>query len=134
VTLGDIAHLRAQRGELDAALALHQEALATCEALGHPEGKANSLWSIAQIEIQQGKHQEGFQHLAESYAIYLKLGRLDGICVVGLDLGWLLCAAGQREKGLDILARSRDGFRKLGRQRQAEAAEKLIQSLSAPKP
>ena len=73
-------------------------------------------------------------HLGESYAILLKLGRLDGICAVGLDLGQLLCAQGEAEKGMEILTRSRDGFRKLGWQEHAERAEKLIQSLSARKP
>ena len=40
-------------------------------------------------------------------------GPLDGICVVGLDLGQLLCAAGQRERGIEILTRSSDGFARL---------------------
>jgi tetratricopeptide (TPR) repeat protein len=134
VTLGDIARIRADKGEVDAALQLHQEMLGIFEALGDLDGKANMLWSIAQIEVQREKWQEAYDHLAESYAINLKLGRLDGICMVGLSLGQLLCMAGQREQGLAILTRSRDGFLKLGQARMAQQTQALLDRISQSPP
>jgi len=90
--------------------------------------------SAARIELAQHKLQDAFAHLAESYAINLKLGRLDGICMVGLDLGQFLCMSGQREQGLAVLARSRDGFQKLGREREARQTLALLDRLSPPPP
>ncbi len=131
VTLGDIARIRAGKGEIEQALALHQERLKIFETLGDQDGIANALWSVAQIELQQQRYQEAFEHLAMSYTINQRLGRLDGICFVGLDLGQLLCAAGQRDEGLQILSRSRDGFRHLGWTQLAEQVESLIDEIQA---
>jgi hypothetical protein len=111
---------------VDQALKLHQEQLAIAEALGDLDGVANTLWSIAQIELHEQHFQQAFERLADSYAINLKLGRLDGICYVGLDFGQLLCAAGQREEGLAVLERSRDGFAQLGRSEKARYVQSII--------
>lgn len=114
---------------MGAALQLHQEALAVCEALGDLDGRANGLWGLSRIEIGQEKWQDAFDHLAESYAIYLKLGRLDGICHVGISLGQLLCMGGQREPGLQVLTRSRDGFQQLGQPTMAQQVQQLLNQI-----
>jgi tetratricopeptide (TPR) repeat protein len=126
IVLGEIARIKVQTGEVDDALLLHQEEMAIYEALEDLDGTANALWSIARIEVQQRKWQEAFDHLSRSYAINLRLGRLDGICTVGVDLGLLLCASGQREEGLKILTLSRDGFLQLGRPGYTEQVQQLI--------
>ena len=41
--LGDIARLRADKGDVDAALAMHQEALSVYEALGDRRSRAVTL-------------------------------------------------------------------------------------------
>ena len=129
VTLDDIARLLADKGEVDKALKLHQENLVIYEALGNLEGVANALWSIAKIELRQRHIQQAFEHLAASYDISLKLGRLDAICQVGQDFGQLLCARGDPEKGLAVLERSRDGFVKLARQENARYVESIIDEI-----
>ncbi|NMQ20210.1 tetratricopeptide repeat protein [Candidatus Competibacter phosphatis] len=131
VTLGDIARIKVDKGEVDEALKLHQEELTVYQALGDVVGNAHVLWSIAQIEMQKEDYPNAFPHLQESYAILLKLGRLDGIIYVGLDLGQLLCAGGAKEEGMAILSRSRDGFRKLGQEAQARQVQALLDSLSS---
>lgn len=130
VTLGDIARLRADKGEVDAARTLHLDRLADFEAMGHQSGISNALWSIARIEIEQQRFNEAAGHLAKSYEINLKLGRLDGICFVGLDFGRLLCAAGRRDAGLEILTRSRDGFEKLGRPELAAQVQAMLDQIA----
>lgn len=97
---------------------------------GDKDGIANTLWSIACIDFQQQRWQDAFERLEKSYAINLELGRLDGICFVGLDFGRLLCAAGNREQGLKILHRSCDGFAKLDRQDMAQQAKDLMDRFS----
>ena len=64
-------------------------------------------------------------HLARLYV---------GICAVGLDFGQLLCAAGKRDEGVKILARSRDGFIKLGRPDHAQHVQGIIDKLSKDQP
>jgi len=56
----------------------------------------------------------------------MQIGRLDGICFVGIDLGQILCGGGHKEEGLKILMRSRDGFIKLGQTGLAEQVNGLI--------
>ena len=130
ITLGDIARLLAAKGDVDQALKLHQEKLAIVEALGDPDSIAHTLWSVAQIELRQQHFEQAFEHLAVSYDINLKLGRLDAICSVGQDFGQLLCVAGDREKGLAVLERSRDDFVKLGRPENSSYVQSIINEIS----
>ena len=134
VMLGEIARIRADKGEVDAALQLHQERLPIYAAMGDVVGVGNALWSMAQIEMQHENWQDAFDHLRESYELLTKAGRLDGICMVGLSLGQLLCEAGQREQGLAILTRSRDGFQKLGQAQMAQQTQALLDQLSQSPP
>jgi len=128
IVLGDIARIRVSKGEVEAALKLHEERLRVFEELGDLDSKAATLWDIAQVALKQQSYQKAFDYLSESYRLNLKIGRLDGICFVGMDLGMLLCQAGQREQGLEILTRSRDGFIKLGQQAMASRVEEMIDS------
>jgi hypothetical protein len=105
---------------------LYLERLGIFNALGDLDGKANTLWSIAQIEIELSKFHEALVHLSESYTILLKLERLEGICFVGLDFGTMLCRAGQHKSGLAILKRSHDGFVKLGRNQMIQRTQTII--------
>ena len=119
----------AAKGEVDQALTPHQESLAIYEALGDPDSIAHALWSVAKIELSQQQVEQAFEHLAASYDINLKLGRLDAICYVGLYFGQLFCAIGDPEKGLAVLKRSRDGFVKLGRPENARFVESIMDEI-----
>ena len=130
VTLGDIARILKNKGQVEEALKLHQEVLIIFEELGDLVGKANTLWYMAGIELQRESFQTAFDYLSESYAINLKLGRLDGICMVGLDLGQLLCISGNTESGLEILERSRSGFLKLCQANLAQQTQQLMEMIS----
>jgi hypothetical protein len=57
--------------------------------------------------------------LAEAYGILLRLGRADGIAVVGMTYGQILAAAGKVDDALAVLGTSATIFRKLGRERSA---------------
>ena len=129
VTLGDIARLMADKGEVDRALEMHKERLAVAEAMGDMDSRASALWDTAQIEIGKEEWQGAFSHMAESYGIFVKLGRLDGICVVGVSLGQLMCMGGQRDEGLEVLKRSQEGFTKLGQGEMARQTQELIDQI-----
>ena len=129
VTLGDIARIRRAKGQVDEAMKLHQEMLGIFEALGDADGKANALWSMAEIELQRTDIALAREHLGAAYGILLKIGRLDGIAVVGVTFGQVLCAAGETAEGLAVLARSRDGFRTLDDAGRAEQVQGLIDEI-----
>ncbi len=112
---------------------LHQEELRAYEELGDIDSKAVTLWDLAKIELQRESVQTAFDYLSESYAINLKLGRLDGICMVGIDLGQLLCISGNTETGLEILERSRSGFLKLGQENLAQQTQQLMDMITKDK-
>ena len=126
VTLGDIARLRAHKGEVDEALLLQQERLAINQNLGSLDGQAATLWDIAQIEFNRGDGEKAAPRVIEAYQIVDRLDRLDGICVIGVALGQLLIAAGERDRGLAVLRRSEQGYRRLQRYGDADRVAALI--------
>lgn len=68
--------------------------------------------------------------MLEAYEILDHIGRLDGIAVVGMNLGVLLCLSGDIENGLEILTRSRDGFLKLGQSQRHQYVQSMIDRFS----
>lgn len=130
MTLGGIADIYSARGDLDEALRIHkEEVLPIQESLGEKEANANSLWRIGKIELQRQNMEHALSYLAEAYSIVVASGYLNGIATVGLDLGQLLCAGGDVEKGRTILLRSRAAFEKLGREDDVRRVDEILAQL-----
>jgi tetratricopeptide (TPR) repeat protein len=83
VTQGRIAQILSKRGDLNGALELDQALLAAYRKLQDQNGIAAALWDIAQIERKQEKWSEAIPHIGEAWQLFLKLGRAEGIAVVG---------------------------------------------------
>lgn len=92
---------------------------------------AQLLWKLAQHDLQRDDLPMALARLLESYELNQRLGRLDGVCAVGLVVGQILANGGQRQRGREILVEVRDGFRKLGQSRGQQQAEKLIAKIDA---
>ncbi len=121
VTMGQIADIMVSRGDLDGALRIRQEEqLPVYEKIGDIDSKAHTLWSISRIEIRKKLLKQALDHLIESYHMNLQLGRLDGISLVGLDLGLILDSLGEKEKAKKILENAGAGFLKLGFDKEAK--------------
>jgi hypothetical protein len=129
VTLGDIARLRAQQGEVEEALRLHQERLAVNRRLSNLEGQASAMWDIAQIELGQDNIGQAAPLIVEAYQICDRINRLEGICIIGMTLGQLLIANDRRDQGLAVLRRSEEDFRRMQRHSEADAVAALITRL-----
>jgi tetratricopeptide (TPR) repeat protein len=125
-TLGAIAQTLHHRGDLDEARKLQSERLKVNRQLGDADGIANALWDLAKLDLEQKKFKNAAPRLAESYRIVLRLGRADAIAVIGLVFGQVLAAGEEPQEALEVLRRSAEIFRKLGRESQALEAEKLI--------
>lgn len=126
IVLGDIARIKAGKGEVDEALKLHEEVLSVCNELGDRRERSVTLLDLAQIELSRELFREAFEDLVESYDIAESLGALDGMSVVGAYLGQILCRENQKDKGMAMLIRSREGFKKLGREHMADQVDELI--------
>jgi hypothetical protein len=128
-TLGDIARLKAAKGEVEEALHLQTERLETNRRLGYLDDQAGILWDIAQIELGRGDVAKAAPLITEAYLIVDQIGRLEGICVIGEVFGQILIAAGRREEGLAVLHRSEEGFRRMGCTADAERIAASIRQL-----
>ena len=126
VTLGDIARIWVDKGEVDEALKLHEERLKVFEELGDKGGRAHALWSIGKIALGRGDGQAAYDALDESYRTNVELGRLEGIIQVGIDFGQLLALGGHPKDAIEVLERSLDGLRRLGRAGLAEQVRGLL--------
>ncbi len=70
---------------------------------------------------------KAFEYMAEAYQTCLKLGYLNGIAIIGSELGKILCQSDQKKQGLEILKRSQKGFEKLGNTSEANEIRQFIQ-------
>ena len=89
-----------------------------------------AFWDVAQIELEQGRLREAAPHLVEAWQLLLQIGRVEGIAVVGQILGQLLARVERKDDARDVLKRSAEAFRKLGRVSEAEEVDKLIAGIS----
>lgn len=129
MSLGEIAQIQVSLGKVDEGIKLHKEALEIFEEIGDLASKAITLWDLSKIVLPKGD-EKGIDYLLESYRILKDPDRLEGISFVGLDLGTLLCHAGNAKDGLEILDRSREGFKKLGMKDMLTHVEQAIQKFS----
>ncbi len=129
ITQSKIADVLKARGELDEALELQAERLEANRKLRDAEGIAAAQWGIARIELQREQHDRAIPRLLEAWGILERLGRTEGLAVVGRTLGQLLAGAGLRDEARAVLGISAGAWRKLGRGQEAEAVEALLGGL-----
>jgi tetratricopeptide (TPR) repeat protein len=130
--MGKIAQIAAQKGDLEGARGLQEEVLEINRTLRDADGIAATLWVIARIELAQRKNADAALRIAEAYSIVERIGRAEGIAVVGSVFAQILAAAGEHEQALAVLRRSAEMYRRLDRSDDAEAVEKLIEELTGP--
>lgn len=114
-------------GDLDEALRIrHHEQLSRYEQLGNVEGIAAANWGIAQIALAQGDPGAAVPRMLTAYDYCERGGRAEGLAVVGEAVGRWLGSAGERERAVAILRRSRESYEKLGRHSDAERVGRLL--------
>jgi hypothetical protein len=133
VTLGDIARLRAQAGDVDDAHKLKRENLEISRGLGDLDCVANSQFFLAQLELQKGRSEDALPRLAESWDINCRIGRADGIAIVGAFYGQLLIPT-DRPRAISILQTSRAAFQKLGMTPYVGQIDDLLKRLAGDQP
>ena len=129
VTLGKIADILHRKGDLGAARALHVERLEINRRLVDAEGIANTLWGLAQLDLQEQKIGDAVPRIVAAYDIVSRLGRADAIAVLGTVLGQILAANEKPDDARIVLQRSADMYRKLGLETNATEVDEIITRL-----
>ncbi|WP_372396411.1 CHAT domain-containing protein [Azospirillum sp. HJ39] len=120
VTMGKIADILTTRGQTDEALRIHLiERLPVAQQMQDLDSLAHIRFSCATIRLQRGGLQNGeavtiAEELAESFGLFQRIGRVEGVGVVGALFGQILAAAGQTEAALSVLDQAADAFTTLG--------------------
>ncbi|MFY9826753.1 MAG: CHAT domain-containing protein [Thermoanaerobaculia bacterium] len=94
VTLGDIARLRSQTGDVAGALKLHEERLRIFEQLGDLRSRAVTLGDIARLRSQAGDAAGSLKLLEEMIRIFEQLGDVRSRAVTLGDIARLRSQAG----------------------------------------
>ena len=128
-TMGKIAFILAQKGDIGEARALQEERLEVNRRLGDADGIGATLWDLAQLDLAEEKIADAVPRFVEAYEIVFRFGRAEGIAVIGTLFAQILAAYGERDEALTVLRRSAEMYRKLGRDAGAEEAEALIRGL-----
>ncbi|MEO0973830.1 MAG: hypothetical protein AAFX85_12120, partial [Pseudomonadota bacterium] len=127
VTLGDIASIRVSRGEVDDGLALLGQALEIHRMLSNQDGIAATQNIRADALLAKQDWQGAAEALAESFGILQRIGRMDGLGVVGLKFAQLLLRGGANAEGHQVLTVARRAWEVLGQADAMAACDQLAQ-------
>ncbi len=115
ITQGRIADVMVAQGRLDEAMALQTERLPAVTALGDQEGIAHILYSMANIRLARGEHDNGglqqiYEELAQAFQISCEHGQPDAVGGIGLLLVQVLAMGGLRDEAVETLNVVEDAF------------------------
>ena len=118
IVMGEIARIRADKGEVDAALELHQERLKIFEELGDKRSRAVTLGDIAGILRNKGEVEAALKLLQEARGIFEKLGDKRSRAVTLGDIARILRAKGEVDVALELHQERLAVFEELGDKRE----------------
>jgi hypothetical protein len=131
VTLGEVARLRAQAGDVAGARELQVERLAVNRGLGDLDGIGAAQYDLALLDLEEGQVDSARTRLAEAWEIFQRIRRADFIAIAGKLYGRLLAEAGEREAAVAVLRESRAAYQLLGREDQCREVEAALARLTA---
>lgn len=136
VTQGRIADILQARGELDAALSLHDQRLPVAQQMSDIDSIAHIRYAMARIRLQRGDQETGgFQQihddLAESFDLWRKLGRPDGIGAAGELLAQVLAMRGQQGEALEVLDQAESCYVRLANDQGIARLRSLREKIAA---
>jgi tetratricopeptide (TPR) repeat protein len=102
VVLGEEAHIRAAKGEVNDALKLHKVRLAVYETLGDKRSRAITLGDIARIRANKGEVDAALTLHQEELVVYEDLGDKYSRAVTLGDIAHLLAAKGEVDAALKL--------------------------------
>ena len=115
MTLGDIARLRAQKGDVDEALRLHHEELEVYERLGEVRARAVTLGDIARLRAQKGDVDEALRLHHEQLEVYERLGDIAEKAAALWDIAQIELNRGNVEQAAPMVLEAYQIVDRLGR-------------------
>ncbi len=129
--MGVLAHLHANRGEPDEALALHRKRLATFEALGAPREAAVTQARVGRILAARGDLDEALRLHEQALAALAELGAEHDVAVSQGDVARIKAARGQVDDALALHRERLATFERLGARHSAAIAQGDVARLLA---
>ena len=117
IVLGDIARIMVSKGEVDAALQLHQDRLTVFQALGDQRERAVTLGDIARIMVSKGEVDAALQLHQEELTVYQVLGDPRSRAVTLGDIAWIKVSKGELNEAIKLHQEMLTVFQALGDQR-----------------
>ena len=105
-TLNNISQIYKARGDYDQALEYLEQSLTIRRQIGDAAGAIATLHNRAHLHLQKQDLAGAARDFAEAYELALQTQNALGLFHVGRDFGNLLCQAGQKEQGLQLLHQS----------------------------
>ena len=117
ITLGDIARIKRNKGQIDEALALHLERLTVHEQLGDQRSRAVTLGDIARIKRNKGEIDEALALHQERLTVYEQLGDQRSRAITLGDIAGIKRNKGQIDGALELHQEELSIYEQLGDQR-----------------
>jgi CHAT domain-containing protein len=113
-TLNNISQIFKARGDYDTALEYLKKSLAIQQEIGDKSGEMTTLHNMAMIAYTKEDFQQYLSYESNSYSLAMEFGDAKGLFTIGKILGEVLCKAGQKDQGLQMLECSYEIGKKAG--------------------
>ena len=97
--------------------------------MADPDGIAKPLGALSQLDLAERNIGDAIPRIIEAYAIVERLGRAEGIAVIGTAFGQILAVQEESDEARRVLRRSAEMYRMMGLTNDARAVEELIRKL-----
>ncbi|MCC5662576.1 tetratricopeptide repeat protein [Nostoc sp. CHAB 5784] len=123
--LGEIYHcfgmLKADKGDVDEAIALYNQSLEIDERIGDVQGKAATLNQLGIIYANKGEVDEAIAHYNQSLEIKERIGNVQGKAVTLSCLGIIYADKGDVDEAIALYNQSLEIFERIGNVREKAA-------------
>ncbi|MEH2347938.1 MAG: tetratricopeptide repeat protein [Nostoc sp.] len=110
----NLGYLKANRGEIEEAIALYQQSLAIKEQIGDVQGKAATLHQLGILKANRGEIEEAIALYQQSLAIFEQIGDVQGKATTLHQLGILKANRGEIEEAIALYQQSLAIFEQIG--------------------
>jgi tetratricopeptide (TPR) repeat protein len=104
--ISDLGMLKANRGEIEAAIALYQQSLALNEQTNNAHTKAATLNNLGMLKVNCGEIEAAIALYQQSLALNEQIGNVTGQAATLNNLGYLKANRGEREEALALYQQS----------------------------
>ncbi|XZF66142.1 MAG: tetratricopeptide repeat protein [Gloeotrichia echinulata DVL01] len=109
-----LGSLKANRGEIEEAIALYQQSLALFEQIGDVQGKAATLHNLGSLKADRGEIEEAIALYQQSLALKEQIGYVQGKATTLHELGSLKANRGEIEEAIALYQQSLALFEQIG--------------------